>query len=67
MALRISWRMAQVSGQPKTELFPESPTSFFDRTDSPYARTVFEWDASGKVVGQTYRAQGQTLRAPRIE
>ena len=34
--------MAQVTGQEKVELFPESATSFFDRTDSPLARTVFE-------------------------
>jgi hypothetical protein len=59
--------MAQVSGQPKTELFPESANSFFDRTDSPYARTVFERGAAGKVVSQLYRAQGQTLRAKKLE
>ena len=45
------------------ELFPENATTFFDRTDSPLARTVFERDVSGAVVAQVYRAQGQELRA----
>ena len=58
--------MAQVTGQEKVELFPESATSFFDRTDSPQARTVFERDASGTVVAQTYRAQGNQVRARKI-
>jgi Domain of unknown function (DUF4440)/Domain of unknown function (DUF3471) len=58
--------MAQVTGQEKVELFPESTTSFFDRTDSPLARTVFERDASGQVVAQVYRALGQQLRARKI-
>ena len=57
---------AQVSGQERVELFPENDTTFFDRTDSPLARTIFERDASGKVVAQVYRAQGQRLRATKI-
>jgi hypothetical protein len=59
--------MAQVTGQERVELFPENATTFFDRTDSPLARTVFERDASGKVVAQIYRAQGQRLRAQKIK
>jgi len=59
--------MAQVTGQPKTEMFPENATTFFDRTDSPLARTVFERDASGAVVAQVYRAQGQKLRAKKVK
>ena len=58
--------MAEVTGQPKVELFPENETTFFDRSDSPLARTVFERDDSGRVVGQTYRALGQKLRARRV-
>ncbi len=58
--------MSEMTGQSKVELFPESAISFFDRTDSPFARTVFERDSSGKVVAQIYRAQGQKLRAKKI-
>lgn len=58
--------MTAMTGQSKSELIPESPTTFFDRTDSPYARTVFERDGSGKVVAQVYRLQGQKIRAVRI-
>jgi hypothetical protein len=59
--------MSEMTGQPKVELFPESATSFFDRTDNPFARTVFERDSSGKVVAHIYRAQGQKLRARKIQ
>jgi hypothetical protein len=59
--------MAAITGQPKVELFPESATTFFDKTDSPFARTVFERDALGKVVAQIYRAHGQRLRAVKVE
>ena len=38
--------MAELTGQAKTELFPESATTFFDRSDSPMARTIFERDAA---------------------
>jgi uncharacterized protein DUF4440/uncharacterized protein DUF3471 len=58
--------MAEVTGQGKVELFPENATTFFDRSDSPLARTVFERDSSGKVVAQVYRALGQTLRARKV-
>jgi hypothetical protein len=58
--------MTAMTGQSKSELFPESLTTFFDRTDSPYARTVFERDSSGKVVAQVYRLQGQRIRAAKI-
>jgi hypothetical protein len=43
-----------------------SMTTFFDKSDSPLARTVFERDTSGKVVAQIYRGQGQRLRARRV-
>jgi uncharacterized protein DUF4440 len=58
--------MLQLPDQPKVELFPESATSFFDTTDSPHARTIFERDASGKVVAQVYRSGGQLVRASKI-
>jgi hypothetical protein len=55
-----------MTGQPAADLFPENATTFFDRTDSPLARTVFERDASGRVVAQLYRAMGQTIRAVKV-
>ncbi len=58
--------MAEMTGQAKTELFPESATTFFDRSDSPMARTIFERDAAGKVVAQIYRSHGQKLRAVKV-
>jgi len=58
--------LAAVTGQPAVELFPENATTFFDRTDGPLARTVFERDTSGAVVAQIYRAMGQTLRARKV-
>lgn len=59
--------MAQVAGGEKSELLPEDETTFFDRTDSPQGRTVFERDATGKVVAQVYRLHGQALRAEKIK
>lgn len=59
--------MAEMTGQAKTELFPESATTFFDRSDSPMARTIFERDAAGNVVAQIYRSHGQKLRAAKIK
>jgi hypothetical protein len=58
--------MASVNGEPSVELFPENDTTFFDTSDSPFARTIFERDASGNVVAQIYRAQGQRVRAARV-
>ena len=59
--------MAAMTGQVKTELFPESATTFFDRSDSPMARTIFERDATGNVVAQIYRSHGQKLRTAKIK
>jgi ketosteroid isomerase-like protein len=58
--------MQAMMGQPKGELFPENATTFFDRTDSPLARTVFERDITGRVVAQVYRSMGQKIRADRV-
>ena len=58
--------MQSTPGQPAVELFAENETTFFDRTDSPLARTIFERDAAGAVVAQIYRAHGQQLRAARV-
>jgi hypothetical protein len=55
--------MAAVTGQAKVELFPENPSTFFDRSDDPSARTVFERNAHGKVIAQIHRTQGQSTRA----
>ncbi len=57
---------AAMTGQEKSELFPENSTTFFDRTDSPLARSIFERDAAGKVVALIYRSHDQTLRATRL-
>ena len=59
--------MGAMTGQSKSELFPESETTFFDRTDSPYARIIFERDSTGQVVAQIYRLQGQRLRATKVK
>ena len=59
--------MAEMTGQAKTELFPESATTFFDRSDSPMARTIFERDAAGNVVAQSIAWHGQKLRAAKIK
>lgn len=59
--------MAQVGSQPKIELFAENETTFFDKTDASSARTIFERDASGKVVAQVYRADGQKLRYKKVK
>ena len=56
---------AAMTGQEKSELFAENTTTFFDRTDSPLARSVFERDAAGRVIALVYRSHDQTLRAPR--
>jgi hypothetical protein len=64
--LRDGHLMQTLTGQPAAPLFPENATTFFDRTDSPLARTVFERDATGRVVAQVYRAMGQTLRAVKV-
>lgn len=58
--------MASVNSDPKVELFPENDTTFFDKTDSPFARTIFERDGAGNVVAHIYRAQGQRIRATRV-
>lgn len=58
--------MSEMTGQARTELFPENVTTFFDRTDSPLARTIFERDSSGKIVAQTYRSHGQKIRAKKV-
>ncbi|HRC86706.1 MAG TPA: DUF4440 domain-containing protein [Thermoanaerobaculia bacterium] len=57
----------EVTGQPKVELFPESATLFFDKTDSPLARTLFERDGTGKVVTQVYVANGLRMPARKVK
>jgi hypothetical protein len=59
--------MSAMTGQDQSELFPENATTFFDRTDSPLARTIFERDSSGNVVAQIYRSHGQRIRARKIK
>lgn len=56
----------QTSGQEGGELVPVGPDEFYAPPDVE-GRAVFERDASGRVVAQTYRAGGQAFRAPRVE
>ena len=58
--------MAELTGQAKVELVAQDPTTFFDRTDSPFARTVFERDADGHVASQVYLSSGQRVVARRL-
>ncbi|MDQ3799146.1 MAG: serine hydrolase [Acidobacteriota bacterium] len=57
--------MAQATGQPSAELFPESETKFFLRIVD--AQITFEKDASGRVTGLTLHQGGQNIPAKRIK
>lgn len=59
--------MAATPRQGTVELFPESGRTFFDRTDSPLARTVFERDEAGKVVALVYRGPSQRVRGVKVD
>lgn len=53
--------MAQATGQPKVELFPESETRFFLKEVD--AQVEFQKDASGKVTGLLLTQGGQKIPA----
>jgi len=57
--------MAQASGQPKLELFPESPTKFFVREAS--IQIEFVVDGSGKATSLVLHQGGRQLPAKRIK
>ena len=56
---------AQLSGQPKFEIFPKAETEFFWK--AVRAEVTFVKDSAGKVVKAVHRQGGTTLDAPRAE
>jgi CubicO group peptidase (beta-lactamase class C family) len=55
---------AQLTGQPKFEIFPSAPDAFFWKVTD--AEVVFQRDAGGKVVAARHRQGGNSFTAPRI-
>jgi CubicO group peptidase (beta-lactamase class C family) len=56
---------AQLTGQPKLEIFPKSASEFF--WTAVRAEVAFVRDAKGKVVKAVHTQGGTTFEAPRIE
>ncbi len=56
---------AQLTGQPKFEIFPRSPNEFFWKVVN--AQVTFVKDATGKTIKAVHHQGGQTLDAPRIQ
>jgi CubicO group peptidase (beta-lactamase class C family) len=56
---------AQLTGQPKVEIFPKSPTEFFWKVVN--AQVTFVKDDAGKVVKAVHHQGGRTFDAPKIE
>jgi hypothetical protein len=56
---------AQLTGQPKVEIFPKSPTEFFWKVVD--AQIQFVKNDAGKVTKAIHHQGGQTLEAPRME
>ncbi len=56
---------AQLTGQPKFEIFPSSPTDFFWKVVN--ARVTFVKDAAGKTIKAIHHQGGNTIEAPKIE
>ena len=56
---------AQVTGQPKFEIFPKSSTEFFWKVVN--AQVTFVKDDSGKVIKVVHHQAGKTIEAPRME
>jgi CubicO group peptidase (beta-lactamase class C family) len=56
---------AQMTGQPKFEIFPKSPTEFFWKVVS--AQVTFVKDVDGKVTKVIHHQGGGTIEAPRVE
>jgi CubicO group peptidase (beta-lactamase class C family) len=57
--------MAQATGQPKAELFPESETRFFLRAVN--AEVIFQRDEKGNVAQFTLQQGSQNIAAKRIQ
>ena len=56
---------AQATGQPKFEIFPESPTEYFLKVVD--AQITFETDAQGRATGLVLHQGGANSPAKRIE
>ena len=56
---------AQLTGQPKFEVFPKSETEFFWKVVN--AQVTFVKDKSGKVTKAIHEQSGQKFDAPRME
>jgi CubicO group peptidase (beta-lactamase class C family) len=56
---------AQLTGQPKFEIFPKSDTEFFWRVVD--AQITFVKDDKGKVIKAIHHQGGHTLDAPKVE
>jgi CubicO group peptidase (beta-lactamase class C family) len=56
---------AQLTGQPKVEIFPKSETEFFWKVVA--ANITFVTGDQGKVMKAIHRQGGQTLEVPKIE
>ena len=55
---------AQLSGQPRFEIFPKSETTFFWKVVE--AEVNFERDDQGRVTRAIHKQSGQTINAPRL-
>ncbi|MEK7675483.1 MAG: DUF3471 domain-containing protein [Verrucomicrobiota bacterium] len=56
---------AQLTDQPRFEIFPKSETEFFWKVVP--AQVTFVKDDKGKVIKGIHRQGGKTIEAPRIE
>ena len=56
---------AQLTGQPKCEIFPKSETEYFWKVVD--AQVSFVKDATGKVTKAIHHQNGQTIDAPKIQ
>jgi serine-type D-Ala-D-Ala carboxypeptidase/endopeptidase len=56
---------AQITGQPRLEIFASSPHEFFLKVVE--AQLTFEVDASGRATAAVLHQAGRDMRAPRVE
>lgn len=56
---------AQLTGQPKAEIFAQSESEFFYRIVK--ARISFETDSQGRTTGLVLRQNGRNMQMPRID
>lgn len=56
--------LAQLTGQPAFEIYPESPTTFFLKVVD--AQLTFEIDPQGRAVALVLHQAGRDQRAPRV-